>query len=29
MKLGEHAHQKIDVIPSGSLSVDIALGIGG
>lgn len=29
MKLGEHEHQKIDVIPSGSLSLDIALGIGG
>ncbi len=29
MKLGEHAHQKIDVIPSGSISLDIALGIGG
>ena len=29
MKLGEHEHQTIDVIPSGSLSLDIALGIGG
>jgi len=29
MKLGEQEHQKIDVIPSGSLSLDIALGIGG
>ena len=29
MKLGDHEHQKIDVIPSGSLSLDIALGIGG
>ena len=29
MKLGENEHQKIDVIPSGSLSLDIALGIGG
>lgn len=29
MKLGENDHQKIDVIPSGSLSLDIALGIGG
>ncbi len=29
MKLGEHGHQKIDTISSGSLSLDIALGIGG
>ncbi len=29
MKLGEQEHTKIDVIPSGSLSLDIALGIGG
>lgn len=29
MKLGENEHQKIDVIPSGCLSLDIALGIGG
>ena len=29
MKLGSNEHQKIDVIPSGSLSLDIALGIGG
>ena len=29
MKLGEHEHQKIDTISSGSLSLDIALGIGG
>lgn len=29
MKLGESAHMKIDVIPSGSLALDIALGIGG
>lgn len=29
MKLGDHEHVKIDVIPSGSLSLDIALGIGG
>ena len=29
MKLGEEAHRTIDVIPSGSLSLDIALGIGG
>ena len=29
MKLGEESHRTIDVIPSGSLSLDIALGIGG
>ena len=29
MKLGEHGHEKIDTIHSGSLSLDIALGIGG
>ena len=29
MKLGEHKHQKIDVISSGSISLDLALGIGG
>lgn len=29
MKLGESTHMKIDVIPSGSLALDIALGIGG
>ena len=29
MKLGERDHQKIDVISSGSISLDIALGIGG
>ena len=29
MRLGEHDHQKIDTIPSGSISLDIALGIGG
>jgi len=29
MKLGEHEHQKIDVISSGSISLDIALGVGG
>lgn len=29
MKLGENEHQKIDSIPSGSISLDIALGIGG
>ena len=29
MKLGDNEHREIDVIPSGSLSLDIALGIGG
>jgi recombination protein RecA len=29
MKLGDHEHREIDVISSGSLSLDIALGIGG
>ena len=29
MKLGEHEHQKIDTISSGSISLDIALGRGG
>ncbi len=29
MKLGDKAHQKIDVISSGSVSLDLALGIGG
>lgn len=29
MKLGEEEHQKIDVEPSGSLSLDIAIGVGG
>lgn len=29
MKLGDHEHQKIDTISSGSISLDIALGIGG
>lgn len=29
MKLGENEHREIDVIPSGSLSLDINLGIGG
>lgn len=28
MKLGDNSHHEIDVIPSGSLSLDIALGIG-
>lgn len=29
MKLGDNEHREIDVVPSGSLSLDIALGIGG
>jgi recombination protein RecA len=29
MKLGDSAIEKIDVIPSGSLGIDIALGVGG
>ena len=29
MKLGERVHEKIDVIPTGCLVLDIALGIGG
>ena len=29
MKLGEEEHQKIDVEPSGSLALDIAIGVGG
>ncbi|MCI5836202.1 MAG: recombinase RecA [Firmicutes bacterium] len=29
MKLGDNEHREIDVIPSGCLSLDIALGIGG
>ena len=29
MKLGENAQMNIDVIPTGALSLDIALGIGG
>lgn len=29
MKLGEQPHQKIDVIPTGCLTLDLALGIGG
>ena len=29
MKLGDHEKREIDVISSGSLSLDIALGIGG
>ncbi|MBM7552678.1 recombinase RecA [Thalassobacillus pellis] len=29
MKLGEQAEQKINTVPSGSLSLDVALGVGG
>ena len=29
MKLGEREHMNIDVVPSGSISLDVALGIGG
>ena len=29
MKLGENKHMKIDVISSGILSLDLALGVGG
>jgi recombination protein RecA len=29
MRLGEAAHLKIDIIPTGSLTLDIALGVGG
>ncbi len=29
MKLGEQAEQKVATIPSGSLALDVALGIGG
>ena len=29
MKLGESAHMNVEVIPTGSLSLDIALGVGG
>ena len=29
MKLGSHEHREIDVVPSGSISLDVALGIGG
>ena len=29
MKLGEQAHQKVDTISSGSISLDAALGVGG
>lgn len=29
MKLGESTHMQVEVVPSGSLALDIALGIGG
>ena len=29
MKLGDSEHQKVDVIPTGCLTLDLALGIGG
>ena len=29
MRLGDHAHQIVDVIPTGCLTLDLALGIGG
>ena len=29
MRLGDHAHQVVDVIPTGCLTLDLALGIGG
>jgi recombination protein RecA len=29
MRLGDHAHAPVEVIPTGSISLDIALGIGG
>ena len=29
MKLGENKHMKVDVVSSGVLSLDIALGVGG
>ncbi len=29
MKLGDNSHVKVEVVPSGSLSLDIALGVGG
>ena len=29
MKLGESTHLQVDVIPTGSLALDIALGVGG
>ncbi len=29
MKLGDNAHVKVEIVPTGSLSLDIALGVGG
>lgn len=29
MKLGENTHMQVDSIPTGSLTLDLALGIGG
>lgn len=29
MRLGDHPHQQVDVIPTGSIALDLALGIGG
>ncbi|MCL6459945.1 MAG: DNA recombination/repair protein RecA, partial [Gorillibacterium sp.] len=29
MKLGESAHMAVETVPSGSLALDIALGVGG
>ena len=29
MKLGDHANEKVDVIPTGCLALDLALGVGG
>jgi recombination protein RecA len=29
MRLGEATHMKIDTIPTGSLAIDLALGVGG
>ena len=29
MKMGEKAHEPIEVIPTGSIALDVALGIGG
>lgn len=29
MKLGDNAHLNVETVPSGSLSLDIALGVGG
>ena len=29
MKLGDNSHMKVDVVSSGCLSLDIALGVGG